>query len=58
MKASGAKQFRAFVSKEFIHIFRDPYTLLILLLMPVVELLLFGFALNMEVTRISHLGAR
>ncbi|MDY3884018.1 ABC transporter permease [Porphyromonas somerae] len=52
MKASGAKQFRAFVSKEFIHIFRDPYTLLILLLMPVVELLLFGFALNMEVTNI------
>lgn len=46
------KQFSAFVAKEWIHIFRDPYTLLILLLMPVVELLLFGFALNMEVTNI------
>lgn len=52
MKGSLHKQFWAFVGKEFIHIQRDPYTLLILLLMPIVELLLFGFALNMEVTNI------
>lgn len=46
------RQFWAFVGKEFIHILRDPYTLLILVMMPIVEILLFGFALNMEVTNI------
>ena len=43
------KQFRAFVKKEFRHILRDNRTLLIILGMPVVEILLFGFAINMEV---------
>lgn len=49
------RQLRAFVRKEFIHIIRDPYTLMILILMPVVEMLLFGFALNMEVTNLRTL---
>lgn len=52
MKGTLRKQFWAFVGKEFIHILRDPYTLLILIMMPIVEILLFGFALNMEVTNI------
>ncbi|WP_286834168.1 MULTISPECIES: ABC transporter permease [unclassified Proteiniphilum] len=43
------KQFIAFVHKEFYHIFRDNRTLLVILGMPVVEILLFGFAINMEV---------
>ncbi len=43
------KQFIAFVRKEFYHIFRDNRTLLVILGMPVVEILLFGFAINMEV---------
>lgn len=43
------KQFIAFVKKEFRHIIRDNRTLLIILGMPVVEILLFGFAINMEV---------
>ena len=43
------KQFIAFVKKEFRHIMRDNRTLLIILGMPVVEILLFGFAINMEV---------
>lgn len=43
------KQFFAFVKKEFYHILRDSRTLLILLGMPVVQILLFGFAINMEV---------
>src|SRR5690554_1208432 len=46
------KQFRAFVKKEFRHILRDNRTLLIILGMPVVEILLFGFAINMEVQNI------
>ncbi|MDD2327171.1 MAG: ABC transporter permease [bacterium] len=43
------KQFVAFVKKEFRHIMRDNRTLLIILGMPVVEILLFGFAIDMEV---------
>ncbi len=42
------KQFFAFVRKEFYHIFRDSRTMLILLGMPVVQILLFGFAINMD----------
>lgn len=43
------KQFRAFVKKEFHHIFRDKRTLFILLGMPVVQIIIFGFALTNEV---------
>lgn len=43
------KQFIAFVKKEFRHILRDSRTLLIIIGMPIVEILLFGFAINMEV---------
>ena len=43
------KQLIAFVQKEFYHIFRDNRTLLVILGMPVVQILLFGFAINMEV---------
>lgn len=46
------KQFLSFVNKEFYHIFRDGRTMLILLGMPVVQILLFGFAVNMEVQNI------
>lgn len=43
------KQFSAFVKKEFFHILRDRRTLFILLGMPVVQIILFGFALTNEV---------
>lgn len=43
------KQFLAFVRKEFYHIFRDPRTMLLLLGMPVVQIIIFGFALTNEV---------
>ena len=43
------KQFGSFVQKEFYHIFRDRRTLLILLGMPIVQIILFGFALTNEV---------
>ncbi len=43
------KQFFSFIHKEFIHIFRDRRTMLILLGMPVVMIILFGFALSTEV---------
>ena len=43
------KQFFAFVKKEFFHIWRDKRTMFILLGMPVVQIIIFGFALTNEV---------
>ena len=43
------KQFLTFVRKEFYHVLRDRKTLLILFGMPVVQILIFGFALTNEV---------
>ncbi len=43
------KQFLTFVRKEFAHVLRDRKTLLILFGMPVVQILIFGFALTSEV---------
>ena len=42
----------AFVRKEFIHIFRDKRTMMILLLMPVVLIILFGYAITTEIKRV------
>lgn len=42
------KQFWAFVKIEFYHIFRDKRTMLILLGMPVIQIVLFGFAISTE----------
>ncbi len=41
--------FLAFVQKEFYHIFRDVRTMLILLGMPIIQIILFGFAITTEV---------
>lgn len=46
------KQFVAFVKKEFYHISRDRRTMLILLVMPIVEIILFGFAISTEVKNV------
>lgn len=43
------KQFLIFIKKEFAHVLRDRKTLLILFGMPVVQILIFGFALTNEV---------
>ncbi|MFC2123954.1 ABC transporter permease [Bacteroidota bacterium] len=43
------KRFLAFVKKEFYHIFRDYRTVLILFGMPVMQILLFGFAITNEI---------
>lgn len=41
---------KGFIIKEFYHIFRDVRTMIILFGMPVVQILLFGFALTNEIT--------
>ena len=43
------KQFFIFVKKECLHILRDSRTLFILIWMPIVQILLYGFALTNEV---------
>lgn len=42
-------QLRSFILKEFRHIFRDVRTMLILLVLPVVMVLLFGYVITTEV---------
>ncbi|MDD4430812.1 MAG: ABC transporter permease [Bacteroidales bacterium] len=43
------KKFITFVKKEFLHILRDRWTTIILLLLPVVILILFGYMMTTEV---------
>lgn len=43
------KQFITFIKKEFAHVLRDRKTLLILFGLPIVQILIFGFALSNEV---------
>ena len=43
------KQLYTFVRKEFLHVLRDRKTLLILFGLPVIQILIFGFALTNEV---------
>ena len=43
------KQFFAFIQKEFYHVFRDRKTLLMLFGLPIVQIVLFGFALTNEI---------
>jgi len=43
------KQLFSFIRKEFYHILRDKTTMMILLLMPIIQIILFGFALTTEV---------
>lgn len=54
------KVFFSFVGKEFRHILRDRRTILILLVMPIVQILLFGFAITTEVrdARVGVLAPR
>jgi len=43
------KQLLIFIKKEFFHILRDPRSMLVLLGMPVVQIILFGFAITNEI---------
>ena len=42
-------RFKAFIKKEFYHIFRDPRTLIILFGIPIAQLLLFGYVMTNEI---------
>jgi ABC-2 type transport system permease protein len=47
------RAFRGFVRKETLHLLRDRQTLVILLLFPVVQVLIFGFAVRTDVQDIA-----
>jgi ABC-2 type transport system permease protein len=47
------KQFLVFVKKEFAHVLRDRKTLLVLFGLPIVQIMIFGFALTNEVKNSS-----
>lgn len=47
------KSFRGFITKEFYHIFRDKRTAMILFGMPVIQLLLFGYAIRNEIEDVN-----
>lgn len=46
------KEFFKFIEKEFLHIFRDTRTILIVLIMPVVQIILFGFAISTDINSV------
>jgi ABC-2 type transport system permease protein len=43
----------AIARKEFLHIIHDPRTLAILFLMPIIQLLMFGYAMNLEIQNVN-----
>ena len=47
------KQFLAFVKKEFYHIFRDIRTILIIIGIPVIQIMIIGFAIRTELKNVQ-----
>lgn len=43
------KRFRAFIIKEFRHLLRDPRTVIVLIAIPIIQLLLFGYVISTEI---------
>ena len=43
------RKFLVFTQKEFYHIFRDHWTMIILLVLPILMILFFGFGITTEI---------
>ena len=52
-RLSNLKRIIAISRKEFLHIIHDPRSLLIIFVMPILQLTMFGYALNMEIQNID-----
>ena len=46
------KQFLPFIHKEFMHIWRDKRTILVLIGLPIMQMILFGFAISTEIRNV------
>ena len=46
------RRFRALIKKEMIHMLRDPRTLIFIFLMPILQLVLLGYANNTEIRNV------
>jgi len=46
------KQFLSFVNKEFMHIWRDKRTMLVVIGLPIIQMILFGFAISTEIKNV------
>ena len=46
------RRFRAMIKKEILHMVRDPRTLIMILIMPVLQLLLLGYANNTDIKNV------
>ena len=47
------RRIKAISYKEFIHLFRDIRSLMVIILVPVILLVLFGYALKLDVENVS-----
>ena len=47
------RRLRALMRKEFIHMLRDPRTLIFIFLMPILQLVLLGFAANTDIKNVA-----
>ncbi|GHT52519.1 transport permease protein [Bacteroidia bacterium] len=47
------KQFQAFIKKEFYHIFRDVRTIMLIIGIPVIQILIIGFAVSTDVKHVK-----
>ena len=47
------RRVKAISYKEFIHLFRDIRSLMVIILVPVILLFLFGYALKLDVENVS-----
>lgn len=52
MKSSKSR-IAAIARKEFLHIIHDPRSLMIIFLMPIIQLVMFGYALDMEIKHVD-----
>jgi len=52
-KSATHKRIFSISRKEFLHIIHDPRSLVIIIVLPVMQLLMFGYALNMEIQNID-----
>jgi len=46
------KQFLSFVKKEFMHIWRDKRTIMVVIGLPIIQMILFGFAISTEIRNV------